>query len=260
MQKTSSMRETAVSPRLASMAKLQDAVEDSSESLDQTNISAVEGDQTAEGDQIAEPEEEAAKHELRSVESSHRTVEVDSEVSPYTRMGYITWRCNNCDIWRVPGAPFSLVGDARIFNAACSFGDTGVLCCNCERMKELLLWKGKTIELFREGVKMFSPPQMLFDRDAVQVIWDRNEHSMQAYVEIMKEAKPLQSSTSRPAWYSEMACNHCRARAGLKTHEEIAKQKALDAHQRMLDAMASKGKKGKKGGKKKGDAKAKKKK
>lgn len=71
MQKTSSMRETAVSPRLASMAKLQDAVEDSSESLDQTNISAVEGDQTAEGDQIAEPEEEAAKHELRSVESSH---------------------------------------------------------------------------------------------------------------------------------------------------------------------------------------------
>lgn len=26
---------------------------------------------------------------------------MDSEVSPYTRMGYITWRCNNCDIWRV---------------------------------------------------------------------------------------------------------------------------------------------------------------
>eukprot|EP00961_Rhodomonas_salina_P114593 1541650-Rhodomonas_salina.3 len=28
---------------------------------------------------------------------------------------------------KVPGAPFSLVGDARIFNAACSFGDTGML-------------------------------------------------------------------------------------------------------------------------------------
>eukprot|EP00961_Rhodomonas_salina_P114594 1541650-Rhodomonas_salina.4 len=43
-------------------------------------------------------------------------------------------------------------------------------------------------QLFREGVKMFSPPQMLFDRDAVQVIWDRNEHSMQVHPEPLPHA------------------------------------------------------------------------
>jgi len=47
----------------------------------------------------------------------------------------------------------------------------------------------------------------------------------------MKEAKPVDSGSSRTAWYSNMSCNQCRRRVGLRPHDELAKNKSIEFHE-----------------------------
>lgn len=74
----------------------------------------------------------------------------------------------------------------------------------------------------------------------------------QMYKEILKEGIHEESGSERTRWYAEMACNHCRHRAGLMTHEEIARKRAVQAAILVQEAQGKKKGKGKgKGGKKK---------
>jgi len=187
------------------------------------------------------------------VEAAHCTVTVHTEESPeFTKMGYLTWRCASCGIWRVPGAPFSKdAREKKIFLTTCTFGDTGTMCCNCERNKELINHKGRTLQLIRGGPKLLDPPVLLLNAETREAVWDKEQgHTMEDFKLILKEGKHVESEISATAWYSEMACNHCRHRVGLKTHETLARERVLAAQQRILEAQAAAAKK-KKGKKKK---------
>ena len=41
----------------------------------------------------------------------------------------------------------------------------------------------------------------------------------------------MDSGSSRTAWYSNMSCNQCRRRVGLRPHDELAKNKSLELHE-----------------------------
>ena len=53
----------------------------------------------------------------------------------------------------------------------------------------------------------------------------------QIFKEIMKDAQPVDFDSSRTAWYSNMSCNQCRRRVGLRTHDDLAKNKAIEYHE-----------------------------
>uniref|UniRef100_A0A7S0XQD5 Uncharacterized protein n=1 Tax=Hemiselmis andersenii TaxID=464988 RepID=A0A7S0XQD5_HEMAN len=183
------------------------------------------------------------------VEAAHRSVDISIPQTPdlYAKLGYfITWTCEECGISRVPGAPFTQEGDKRVFLDTCTFGDTSRVCCNCERVKEVLSWRGRMLKVVREGPKLLDPPKQLVDVESKEVVWDKAEHGNAMYKEITREGIYSGSNAERTRWYSEMACNHCRHRVGLPTHEEVAKRKAIEDHMRMMEATSKKGKKGKK--------------
>lgn len=69
---------------------------------------------------------------------------------------------------------------------------------------------------------------------------------LQTYREIFKEGIHEDSGSERTRWYSEMACNHCRHRVGLLTHEELARKRAVDAAIRLQESQGKGKKKGKK--------------
>lgn len=41
----------------------------------------------------------------------------------------------------------------------------------------------------------------------------------------------MDSGSSRTAWYSNMSCNQCRRRVGLRPHDELAKNKSIEFHE-----------------------------
>jgi hypothetical protein len=150
-------------------------------------------------------------------------------------------------------------------------------------------------QIERKGLKLLDPPIRLVDVSSRQVVWDKEQDSMevsihfptehkdvlfvdvghafhdlppapschcdaiplsqkpdaqQMYKEILKEGVFEESGSERTRWYAEMACNHCRHRAGLMTHEEIARKRAVQAAILLQEAQGKKKGKGK-GGKKK---------
>jgi len=201
-------------------------------------------------DDVPEAPQEGPK--VVHVEAAHRAVDITlpPTAPEYAKLGYfITWTCADCGIGRVPGAPFVNSGDKRIFLSTCTFGDTSRVCCNCERNKELLTWRGRTLQVMHKGPKLLDPPIRIVDVETMEVVWEKvdgDKASMEAYREIVRESFFVSSNSERTRWYSEMACNHCRHRVGLKTHEEVARDKAIADHMRILEASSKGKKKGKK--------------
>ena len=106
--------------------------------------------------------------------ASHTVVTIDTLKSEFTKMGFATWKCAECGIWKVPGqsvthdpfcllkrpqtrllmqawpaalcaavlsschtgAPFAVSGEKAAFLGTCTLNDTSRLCCNCERQRE----------------------------------------------------------------------------------------------------------------------------
>mmetsp|Transcript_10480 Transcript_10480/g.25756 ORF Transcript_10480/g.25756 Transcript_10480/m.25756 type:complete len:238 (+) Transcript_10480:229-942(+) len=210
-------------------------------------------------EQQGEGREEAAPPEKRLVHIEAEHCSVDIEASPpniWTKLGYfVTFRCAECNIWRVPTAPFITGGEKAVFLETCAFGDTSPVCCNCERAKELVSWRSRTLKVVKKGPKLLDPPMRLMDTETHEIVWDRERgDTMEVYRDIMKEGVYEGSGSERTSWYSEMACNQCRHRVGLPSHEEIARRRAIDEQIRIMEAAA----KGKKKGKGKGKGKKKK--
>jgi hypothetical protein len=55
----------------------------------------------------------------------------------------------------------------------------------------------------------------------------------------MIESQAVDFGSSRTAWYSNLACNMCRRRVGLRTHDEMAKAKAIEYHELNMLAAVS---------------------
>eukprot|EP00282_Hemiselmis_andersenii_P006380 CAMPEP_0114147156 /NCGR_PEP_ID=MMETSP0043_2-20121206/20941_1 /TAXON_ID=464988 /ORGANISM="Hemiselmis andersenii, Strain CCMP644" /LENGTH=242 /DNA_ID=CAMNT_0001241645 /DNA_START=19 /DNA_END=743 /DNA_ORIENTATION=- len=151
------------------------------------------------------------------VEAAHRSVDISIPQTPdlYAKLGYfITWTCEECGISRVPGAPFTQEGDKRVFLDTCTFGDTSRVCCNCERVKEVLSWRGRMLKVVREGPKLLDPPKQLVDVESKEVVWDKAEHGNAMYKEITREGIYSGSNAERTRWYSEMAMQSLQAQGG----------------------------------------------
>ena len=191
----------------------------------------------------------------KTFQASHTLATVETRTSEFTQMGFLTWRCDECDIWRVPGAPFCLSGEKQLFLKTCSLNDTSRLCCNCERQREQYYWQDRCIQLYRRGersetahVPLLAPPDRLVDLASQEVIWScaEGEKPMDRFKEIMKESTAVDEGSSRTAWYSDLSCNMCRRRVGLKTHDLMAKEKAIAYHELNAATLAAKSKKKKK--------------
>ncbi|KAJ1496515.1 hypothetical protein T484DRAFT_1923635 [Baffinella frigidus] len=165
------------------------------------------------------------------IDALHCSVLVDTESGPFTKLGYVTWKCLGCGTWRVPGAPFCKAGEKAVFLTSCAFGDTSPMCCNCERNKETIVWQGRTLRLHRAGIKLLAPTAKLVDVANQEVVWDKENHPMDALKNIMKNSKAGDRPNANTSWYAEMACDQCRTRAGLRTHLEIRQQRILDLTQ-----------------------------
>jgi len=90
--------------------------------------------------------------------------------------------------------------------------------------------------LLSEHIKLLDPPDRLVDTETNEVVWSsapstEGEKPMEIFKEIMKDAQPVDFDSSRTAWYSNMSCNQCRRRVGLRTHDDLAKNKAIEYHE-----------------------------
>ena len=63
----------------------------------------------ADGDGEAETQAAAAPLDPTPLEQtfsgSHTTVTITTLNSQFSKLGFSTWKCAECDIWRVPGSP-----------------------------------------------------------------------------------------------------------------------------------------------------------
>ena len=109
-------------------------------------------EETLEQNSASQPRELDPNPQPKIMRASHVSVTVDTLESEFSRLGFATWKCVECGIWRVPGNHTSPC------HPACFQRSDGVL----SPPVELINWRGRQtfpraqpvcIEMCRSGIR-----------------------------------------------------------------------------------------------------------